>query len=219
MPLYRTWASDGDSRLTRKDRELAELLGPVRDICVGELLRELSNALEQGSDVQSEPMLRDAEIRIVRSGALHLPRRGDLKVRQGVRSVIRKVPVRRSLLFDPLTVVRSDGFVAIIAPFSWDSARLIAHGSGAGLSWTPLRRWFLEAFQSRYSDLSPDLDGAIHSISGPRNVAEGCEFEIDFGSAPVEAFSEMLDAFAQSGADRVVVGSLNPSDRHPIDAD
>ena len=100
-------------------------------------------------------------------------------------------------------------FVAVICPFRWDAAPLMVDSEDPAMSWTPIRRWFLEAFQSRYGELAPDLDGAAHALIGPRQVRQGSEFEIDFGSAPVEAFSDMLDAFALSGARHIVIGGQN----------
>lgn len=195
--------------MSRLDESLVEVLQPLRDIAVGELLHALSETLEDGTEVRAEPILRDPEQRVLREGPLHLPRRADLQVCVCGRKTVSKVNVARSLAFEPVSVVRADGFTAIVAPFRWEAARLFVQGSQFTLNWTPIRRWFLEAFQTRYSDVSPDLDGAIHSIVGPVDVEGGWEFEVDFGSAPVETVDEMLDAFALSGAARVVIGSLN----------
>lgn len=190
--------------------DLYGVLEPIRDLAVGQLLREISFALERGADVRHEPMIRDDAGRIVRDGALHLPRRGDLELTENGRTLLQRIRTDKRLSFEPITVSRSDGFVAVVCPFRWDAATLLVENDEDTLSWTPIRRWFLEAFQSRYGELSPDLDGTAHVLIGPRQVQRGSEFEIDFGSAPIEAFPEMLDAFALSGARRVVIGNQNP---------
>lgn len=186
--------------------DLFGVLEPVRDLAVGQLLQEIAAALGRGASVRHEPMVRDDAGRVVRDGALHLPRRGDLEVTEDGRILMQRVRTRSRLDFEPVTIERPDGFSAVVGPFRWDAARLLVESDEETLSWTPIRRWFLEAFQSRYGELAPDLDGAAHALVGPRQVPQGAEFEIDFGSAPVAVFPDMLDAFALSGARRVVVG-------------
>lgn len=189
------------------ERELAEVLEPVRDLAIGQLLHELARALERGAHVRQEPMRRDRNERVVRQGALHLPRRDDLAVTEGGQTVMQRVQAPGSLCFEPVQLTRPEGLVTIVRPFLWDAARLVAETPDDAPNWTPVRRWFLEAFQSRYGELAPDLDGAVHSLSGPQRIDGGWLFQVDLGSAPVEAVGEMIDAFAQSGVRRLVFGT------------
>lgn len=194
--------------MSRLDEGLAHVLEPVRDLAVGELLDLISGSLEQGLEIRNEPILRDDADRVLREGPLHLPARADLVIRDKGRNRMEQAPSAGTLSFDPVTVNRSDGFSAVIAPFRWSAAQILVEGSGTMLNWTPIRRWYLEAFQTRFTDLSPDLDGTVHALSGPSDTDAGWAFEIDFGSAPAETIAEMLDAFALAGAARVVMGSL-----------
>lgn len=181
-------------------RQLAGLLEPIRDLVVGQLLREMASALENGFRVRQEPPLRDSEGRILRNGGLHLPRRGDLGVSDNGETVLRRVQSRTKLSFDPVKIETPEGFVIEVSPFRWDAARLSADVGDGSLDVTPIRRWYLEAFQSRFGELAPDLEGVVHALTGPRQVGRVCHFTCDFGSAPVETVGEMLDAFARAGA-------------------
>ena len=186
--------------------QLAGLLEPVRDLAVGRLLQEIAEALARGGRVRHEPALRSAEGRILREGALHLPRRADLAITRGGHTVFRDVEAGGKLSFEPVTIEALHGCAATIAPFRWEAAWLSVELHQGKLDLTPIRRWFLEAFQSRYGELAPDLDGAVHALSGPRRAGSACAFRCDLGSAPVETFADMLEAFARSGATFLHVG-------------
>ena len=181
-------------------RQLAGLLEPVRDLAVGHLLQAMADELGQGHRVHQEPAQRTAEGHILRNGGLYLPRRDDFGFVQNGRTVRRTVASPGQLSFDPLRIEAGSGFVVEIRPFRWDAACLSADPGEGRLDVTPIRRWYLEAFQRRFSDLAPDLDGVVHALEGPRRVGRACIFRCDFGSAPVEAVREMLVAFAQAGA-------------------
>lgn len=187
-------------------RQLAGVLEPVRDLAVGRLLQAMAEELEQGNRVQQEPARRTCSGHVLRNGGLHLPRRDDLSVTDHGRTVVRTVSSRGKLSFDPVRIDGDQGFVAEVRPFRWDAAELSADIGDGVLDVAPIRRWYLEAFQSRFSDLAPDLDGVVHALLGPRRVGRVYVFHCDFGSAPVETVVEMLVAFAQAGARALKVG-------------
>ncbi len=187
-------------------RQLAGVLEPVRDLAVGGLLQAMAEELAQGRRVQQEPATRTPDGYVLRNGGLHLPRRDDLGVTDNGRTVRRTVSSHGRLSFDPVRIETAEGFVVEVRPFRWDSARITAHCGERTLDVAPIRRWYLEAFQSRFSDLAPDLDGVVHALEGPRHVGQVCVFRCDFGSAPVETVADMLVAFAQAGALALDVG-------------
>ena len=187
-------------------RQLAGVLEPVRDLAVGRLLHAMAEELEQGRRVRQEPARRAPDGHVLRNGGLHLPRRDDFGVVEGGRTVPRTVASRGKLSFDPVRFESEGGFVAEVRPFRWDAAEISADIGEAALDVAPIRRWYLEAFQSRYSDLAPDLDGVVHALLGPRRLGRLCVFRCDFGSAPVETVADMLVAFAQAGALALKVG-------------
>ncbi|MGF1552878.1 MAG: hypothetical protein ACFBWO_10310 [Paracoccaceae bacterium] len=195
--------------MNRLDARLMDVLEPVRDVAVAEILESMARSLDRGLDVRPEPEWRTPQGGIVREGRLALPRRGDLLVqRAGAPDLTRQLRSGTTLPFEPVTLVEPSGFVCVIAPFRWDAAAVSVEAGAleAEPSWTPLRRWFLEWFQSRFSDEAPDLDGALHSLAGPETTPYGWRFEVDFGSAPVETLSDMIGAFAETGVARIRIG-------------
>lgn len=201
----------------RLARRLAGVLEPVRDLAVGRLLQAMAEELEQGNRVRQEPARRAAAGHVLRNGGLHLPRRDDLSVTEDGRTVVRTVTSRGRLSFDPVRIESDEGFVAEVRPFRWDAAEISADIGDGALDVAPIRRWYLEAFQSRFSDLSPDLDGVVHALLGPRRVGRVYVFQCDFGSAPAETVVEMLVAFAQAGARGLKVGDEG-SHKHALPA-
>jgi hypothetical protein len=185
-----------------------DVLEPVRDIAVGEILESLAESLDRGLDVRTEPKQRTPQGGIAREGRLALPRRCDLLVRRREGDLVRQVRSEKLLRFEPVTLVEPDGFVCVITPFRWDAA-LVVVTAGALThepDWGPVRRWYLEWFQSRFTDEAPDLDGSLHRLSGPETLEDGWRFELDLGSAPVEALSDMIGAFAATGVARIRIG-------------
>jgi hypothetical protein len=199
--------------MNRLDARLMDVLEPVRDVAVGEILETMARSLDRGLDVRAEPERRTPQGAIAREGRLALPRRGDLLViRPKGERLTRQVASETLLRFEPVTLVEPDGFVCVISPFRWDDAAVVAEaGAMEGEpDWGPVRRWFLEWFQSRFSAEAPDLEGALHSLAGPEAVPGGWRFETDFGSAPVEALSDMIGAFAATGVARIRIGDAGP---------
>jgi hypothetical protein len=107
---------------------------------------------------------------------------------------------------EPVALATEDGFVAEIGPFRWDAAELTVLSHQDQPDWAPLRRWFLEWFQSRRSEVAPELLGALHSLDGPRRNGQGWHFTVDFGSAPVACLADLIAALAASGAARMRLG-------------
>lgn len=185
------------------DPALSRLIEPLRDLAIGAILDQMARELEAGADVDPEPELRDAAGMVARSGPLSLPRRGDLAVTKDGRTLLRRIESGRPAPGRSLVAQHSGGFEAEMVPFRWDAAKLTVVAKQEQPNWGPLRRWFLEWFQSRYSEVAPDLYGAVHSLDGPRAVAGGWAFTVDFGSAPAACITDLIAALARSGAERM----------------
>jgi hypothetical protein len=199
--------------MTSVDTRLDDLLGPVRDLHVAVLLETMARELGAGAEVDAEPVERDADGRIRRSAPLGLPRRHDLRVAVSGNVLLRGVEAGRALRFEPVSVGMPHAGSALIAPFDWGAAGIRVRYATPVRDWTPVRRWFLEWFQARYGDESPDLLGAIHALEGPEEVDGDFRFTIDFGSASVAAFVAMIEAFAQTGCAGLRVGETEDAIR------
>ncbi|MGF1658464.1 MAG: hypothetical protein ACFCUS_03490 [Rubrimonas sp.] len=187
--------------------EMLDLLEPVRDLCVADLLAGMGEALNDGGEVDAEPVDRDADGHIRRAPPLNLPRRHDFSVRAHGATILRRTSGRAALRFAPVTTAVDDRAAARIAPFDWAAAdiHLVWDGPGAP-DWTPLRRWYLEWFQARFGEESPDLLGVVHALHGPRADAAGWRVTVDLGSCSVRGFGAMLAALARAGFRDIRIG-------------
>lgn len=185
---------------------LKKMIEPLRDASIGGILEAMARELEGEADVVPEPELRDASGKVTRGGPLNLPRRGDLAVTKEGRTLIRRIESGPPPAVKPLVVQTGSGFEADIAPFRWDAAEIVVLAKQDQPNWAPVRRWFLEWFQSRYSEVAPDLYGAVHSLDGPRQVRGGWGFTVDFGSAPAACVLDLITAVAGTGAARMRIG-------------
>jgi hypothetical protein len=76
----------------------------------------------------------------------------------------------------------------------------------------PLSAWVDKWMDFRDTkSAGPDgLAGVVHGTTFPVKTATHWQFMVDFGSAPVEAFTELMTAVAQMGLRDVSVGSFSP---------
>jgi hypothetical protein len=192
--------------VTALGESLRDVLEPVRDVYVAELLEILAQELSRGGEVEPEPMLRDVDGRLRRGGPLGLPSRGDFRVTRDGRTLPRRVGGGAAVWFEPIACAIDDVATLRIAPFCWCSAEVRALRGAGGPNWAPVRRWFLEAALPRFGEESPDLLGVVHRLEGPVEEAGGWRFTVDLGSASVSGFAAMLEAFAQSGCPEIRVG-------------
>lgn len=76
-------------------------------------------------------------------------------------------------------------------------------------NWGPLESWalrWLDVEDQHHQD-SDGLQGVIHSVTAPEIRGELAEFSVDFGSAPILAFEELLHVLQEVGATEVEVRS------------
>jgi hypothetical protein len=192
--------------MMRLNEAIADLLEPVRDLYVSELLETMAAELDAGARVDAEPVDRDGDGRVRRRPPLDLPMRHDLRITRGDRALNRRVPGESGLTFRPLTADVNDVAAVRIAPFNWGACDVRAQGAAGRPNWTPVRLWFLEWFQARFGEESPDLLGVVHRLEGPIDEPGGWRFTIDLGSSSVGGFAAMLAAFGQTGCARIEVG-------------
>ena len=96
-----------------------------------------------------------------------------------------------------------------LRPFSWDHCVLTLNCETEPLQFAPFRAWFERWFDA--DDVKePDsrgLCGVVHFLDEPV-ISNGRVFiTADLGSAPVEAFHELLEACAESGPREVWVSN------------
>lgn len=190
--------------MTRTQGVLLDVLTPVRDIFLSRLLEEMASALDKGFECETDVLRRNTAGKIERIGALSLPERFDLATE--VRGDTATFDVTDSLVirFDPFDLTLSSGTHVRISPFQWNNLHLVVELQGIDEpDWQPIRHWFLEAFQIRFDEDTPEFHGAIHRLNGPTKVGKAWVFNLDLGTASVDCLTDLFTALEQCNAKAV----------------
>lgn len=187
---------------------LGEALAPVRENAISAMLLAQARAIEAGAEIETEPVRRDVEGRVRRQGHLRLPARGDLAITMDGRTLIQRVETRSITAFPPIELRTRSGFAGMIGPFRWEDAEIMFEPTESRPDWRPLRLWFLEWFQSRHSELAPELAGAVHALEGPDERDGGWLMHVDFGSAPIAAIAALIEAGGETGCAGLRIGRI-----------
>jgi len=188
---------------------VGQLLDTVRERYLTQLRRGVSEVQEAGMEAWVEPAYCDKDGGLVREGELNLPLRLDVVGVANGETQERVCVDSNSLLgFKPIEFEWSGGLPIRLTPFHWDGCHVRAIGVPKIAVWSPLCGWFDRWFDgedTRQPD-SNGLYGVIHFLSDPKREEAAVVFEVDFGSAPVEAFEEFLDALHNLGATKIEIG-------------
>ncbi len=179
--------------------QLGELLDRIRDYYLQRLRAELREAPKP----IAEPAFRKKDGSLAREGPLELPLRGDLYAHGEMIAV----DTEKMLAFDALEFHWTEELAVTLEPFKWNELSLELTGLGSCVDWDPLADWFEKWFDGD-DKLKPGPDGlcgVVHFLSDPEIQDDSIHFAIDLGSAPVEAFEELLDAVDALGAPRVKI--------------
>ena len=188
---------------------VGQLLDDIRERYLTQFRRTISEVKESGLEAWTEPAYRDEDGKLAREGELSLPMRLDLVgMADGEAKDRFRVDSDSMLSFEPIDFDWSDGLPTRVAPFHWDGCHVRVTGIGKAADCSHLCDWFDRWFDSE-DTRQPDehgLYGVVHFLSDPKQEGEALIFEVDFGSAPVEAFEEFLDALRDSGATKIEIG-------------
>lgn len=188
------------------------LLNHIRDQYLSQFRQRIADAKRAGMRVITEAAYLDKDGNLVCEGILKLPLRLDIAtVADGGAKDIIRVDSDSVVASQPIDFVSASGVLIRLAPFHWDDCHVRAHGIDEMTDWHHIQRWFNNWFD-REDARQPDADGfvgVIHFLSDPKHNGSLVNFEVDFGSAPVAAFEEFLDALQDSGARKIEIGSIH----------
>ncbi|MBB5515115.1 hypothetical protein FHS89_001125 [Rubricella aquisinus] len=187
--------------MTRTQGVLLDVLTPVRDIFLSRLLEEMASALDKGFECETDVLRRIPSGSVERAGSLNLPERYDLATE--VRGDTATFDVTDSLVvrFDPFSLQLGNGANVRISPFQWNDLHVAVElRRGVTPNWQPIRRWYLEAFQVRFDEDTPEFHGVIHRLTGPEKVGATWVFNLDLGTASVDCLTDLFDALEQCQA-------------------
>ncbi len=196
--------------MTRTGDHLTDVLRPARDLNLARIMEEIALATEQNYDCEADVAMRQQDGSLLRTGPMRMPRRRDIQATKGARIFFFDVTDRQAVNFDPFHHEISAGPSVYIRPFQWNDVRIRFKLSEKQPRWDPIRRWYLEAFQIRFDEDTPEFHGAVHSIAGPEFIRGFWQIGLDLGSAPVESLRELLEVLGEMGAAQLQLSSSAP---------
>ena len=152
---------------------------------------------EHSEKVYTEAALRRADGEVALEGKEQLGLRVDAVIPSTGQSV--SIDSATRLSFNPARVWVDD-LKVWIRPFSWEHCVVTLQCESGAFQFAPIRAWFERWFDA--DDVKdPDergLCGVVHFLDEPEFAKTRVFLTVDLGSAPVEAFYELLEACAQS---------------------
>lgn len=186
---------------------VGRLLDDIRGLYLSELRETIRQTeADLGWRIVTEAEYLDADGEVVREGALHLPLCGDIFA-IGPNGTVQsfRVDGSKMLSFEPIEFSWDERLTVRLAPFLWDQCVLELSPEVSLEDLSPVGDWFSRWFDAPGFE-NDQLQGRVHCLSDPKYSANGVTMEVDLGSAPVEAFEELLDAAAFVGARQVSIG-------------
>jgi len=100
------------------------------------------------------------------------------------------------------------GLEVTLHPFVWNGIEFRLDGNladeAALLAW--MERW-MDIPETKPKDENR-LSQIVHNVTQPERTQSGWSFSVDFGSAPLDAFVELIDVLRASGARKLELGSF-----------
>jgi len=100
-----------------------------------------------------------------------------------------------------------DGMLVRVSGFKWNEMRFTCTWGDAPIAMGPLQAWFSKWFFEQDSAPRDGLLEVIHFLSDPSWEGSSVTLEADMGSAPVDAFEDLLDILASLHIKKVELGS------------
>jgi len=189
-----------------------QLLDQIREIYLEGFAKIVESCRKDESvKVVTEAALSTSDGEIVGSGPHNLPLRNDIFIAvDGVAKESIMVDAGRSLSFEPFSFEWDQKLLVTLSPFQWDLCEAKIFGLNGSPDWKPLVDWFMSSFEeSPPSEWGKEFLGVVHFMSDPEFDGDCYSITLDLGSAPVEAFESLLDAFVLVGAKSVEIGRFS----------
>ena len=120
---------------------------------------------------------------------------------------VTEIGVRPHQLGDPFKVAHASGIEITVYPSVWNAMKIEAGSIPTDIE--PLTAWVWRWID--YGDTKPQdevgFSEVIHSVTYPKTVGTEWLCSFDFGTAPRQAFEELMGALAEMGIRRVVFTS------------
>ena len=196
------------SRCFEAPMTLGDLLRQIREYYLIRFKKGLEEIQRSGKQSAiSEEVLLTSDGKPARGGVLQLPMRVDLIVVENGRVVDSiRIDTEKMLTFAPFELIW-DGMSVCVSGFKWNEMRFTCTSGDTPISMGPLQEWFSKWFFEQDSAPRDGFLELIHFLSDPSWQASSVIFEVDMGSAPVDAFEDLLDVLASLHIKKVEFGS------------
>lgn len=182
-----------------------ELLDKIRDYYLDRLIEE-ANAIDSNKGLILEPAIRDSEGNVILEGFFNSGSKVDFAILEN-NEVIDSVNVDTEgmVSFNEIIFNWEESLEVVLSPFQWNYCSLEILGNS--VNWKPIEKWYKDWFEEKPSE-NGSLFNCVHFISEPEPTNKGQRIYVDFGTAPVLAFEEILDSIIKAGALKVEIGSV-----------
>ena len=190
---------------------IGQLLDQIRGLYLDHFAQAIESCRqEQPVKVIAEPAYSNADGEVIGEGPLGLPLRIDIAViEDGEVKETYRVDSERSLSFETLSFEWEEKLQVTLSTFNWDWCQAKLFGLPGSPDWKPLVDWFISSFKDSSSSVTDKhFSGVVHFMSDPESKGDHYEVSLDLGSAPVETFETLLDAFLLAGAKSVEIGQF-----------
>lgn len=179
------------------EADTTELIDTVREHYMQRLVSEFVRLRVIHERIYTEAALRRADGELATEGESQLGTRVDVVVASTGEFVT--VDSTSVPSFSPFRLHRGRTEF-VVAPFQWDWCILTLACAQDAFSWQPLLDWFHRWFDADDIKLPDErgLCGTVHFLDEPRHSDGSVSFVTDLGSAPAEAFYDLLDASSMS---------------------
>ncbi len=185
--------------------EFHRLLCAVRDQYLEAYRRALVTYKQQFKPGGPEVTLR---LNIPNTPAHFCHRRMDLASGAVSPPNLTEVVVENPLQFEPKGFQLPSGVSVTMHPFAWSGIDIITRPFPSDSP--ELAKWclkWLDLDDKRPRD-KHGFSGVTHCVTPPEQRSERWVFSVDFGSAPIVAFDELLTVLQQLGIESVTAGSF-----------
>ncbi|PZP40221.1 MAG: hypothetical protein DI585_01710 [Pseudomonas fluorescens] len=185
---------------------LGDLLEMIRQDYIDHMTAMADDLEEDGAEVMFEPAFRDDKGEVSLEGILKLPARVDLLTKRG--EAVEPVQVAAEGVFrfdDSIDITWDNGMSVKVLPFGWDMMPVRMSGVADDQAFEPLQQWFWRWF-AEPEELEGPVQEVVHYLGDPERVDGEVRIMADMGTAPLEAWQDLIDACAACGAKSLVIG-------------
>ena len=131
----------------------------------------------------------------------------DIFCRDGEKAGPVEVNLKAAESFEPINE-NWQGLDVTLHPFVWNGLEFRVDGDLSDDA--TLVRWMMKWMDIEDKKTKDEnlLSGIVHNVTPPERTKNGWSFSVDFGSAPLDAFVELIEVIRTAGAKTMQLGSF-----------